>query len=80
MSLIPYASTIGSIMYPMICDRPDVSYALSVTNRYQSNLGGGLWVDVKNILKYLRKNKDEFFIHGDGDSDLHLKGYMDVSF
>src|SRR3954468_20024880 len=35
MSMVPYASSIGSIMYAMICTRPDVSYALSVTSRYQ---------------------------------------------
>jgi len=37
MEKIPYASTIGSIMYAMLCIRLDVSYALSITNRYQSN-------------------------------------------
>ena len=31
---VPYASAIGSIMYAMICTRPDVSYALSMTSRY----------------------------------------------
>ncbi|WVZ90398.1 LOW QUALITY PROTEIN: hypothetical protein U9M48_036704 [Paspalum notatum var. saurae] len=36
MSDIPYASAIGSIMYAMICIHPDVSFALSVTSRYQS--------------------------------------------
>ena len=39
MSKIPYASAIGSIMYAMLCTRPDVSYALSITSRYQSNPG-----------------------------------------
>ncbi|KAK9004472.1 hypothetical protein V6N11_002272 [Hibiscus sabdariffa] len=34
MSQIPYASTIGSIMYAMIRTRPDLSYALSMTSRY----------------------------------------------
>jgi Reverse transcriptase (RNA-dependent DNA polymerase) len=34
MKKIPYASAIGSIMYAMICTRPDVSYALSVTSRH----------------------------------------------
>ncbi|KAK8652414.1 hypothetical protein V6N13_061432 [Hibiscus sabdariffa] len=37
MSQIPYASAIGSIMYAMICTRPDLSYALSMTSRYQAN-------------------------------------------
>ena len=36
MDKVPYASAIGSIMYAMICTRPDVSYALNVTSRYQS--------------------------------------------
>src|SRR3954471_2130671 len=35
----PYASAIGSIMYAMVCTRPDVSYALSSTRRYQANPG-----------------------------------------
>ncbi|KAK8670919.1 hypothetical protein V6N13_037531 [Hibiscus sabdariffa] len=37
MSQIPYASAIGSIMYAMICTRPNLSYALSMTSRYQAN-------------------------------------------
>jgi hypothetical protein len=39
MSRVPYISAIGSIMYAMLCIRPDVSYAWSVTTRYQANLG-----------------------------------------
>ena len=37
MSRVSYASTIGSIMYAMIFTQPNVSYALSMTSRYQSN-------------------------------------------
>ena len=40
MDGIPYASAIGSIIYAMLCTRPDVSYALSITNIYQANPGG----------------------------------------
>ena len=39
MDKIPNASAIGSIMYAMLCTRPDVSYALSMTSRFQSNPG-----------------------------------------
>src|SRR6266508_6000454 len=39
MSMVPYASAIGSIMYAMICTRPDISYALSMTSRYQADPG-----------------------------------------
>ena len=36
MSNVPYASAVGSIMYVMICIRPDVVYALNIYSRYQS--------------------------------------------
>ncbi|GKB46723.1 retrotransposon protein, putative, ty1-copia subclass [Tanacetum coccineum] len=58
MSRVPYASVIGSIMYAMMCTRPDVSFALSMVNRHQHNPGEGHWTAVKNILKYLRDTKD----------------------
>ncbi|KAK8670028.1 hypothetical protein V6N13_104794 [Hibiscus sabdariffa] len=79
MSQIPYASTIGSIMYAMICTRPDLSYALSMTSRYQASPGEGQWVAVKNILKYLRRTKDVFLVYG-GEEQLCIKGYIGASF
>ena len=78
MNMIPYASTIGSIMYAMLCTRLDISYALSVMNKYQSDPGMGHWVAVKNILKYLRRTKDVFLIYGDGD--LIVERYSDAGF
>jgi hypothetical protein len=35
MNKISYASAIGSIMYTMLCTRPDVAHAISLTNSYQ---------------------------------------------
>ena len=63
----------------MICTRPDVSYALSMTSRYQSNPGESHWTTIKNILKYLKRTKDSFLIYG-GDEKLVVRGYTDVSF
>ena len=79
MTKIPYASAIGSIMYAMICTRPDVSYALSATSRYQSDPGESHWTAVKNILKYLRRTKDLFLVYG-VEEELIVKGYTDASF
>ena len=39
MEKIPYASAIGSIIYAMLCTRPDVAFALSVTTRFEANPG-----------------------------------------
>jgi hypothetical protein len=79
MSKVPYASAIGSIMYAMICTRPDVSYALSVASRYQADPGESHWTLVKNILKYLRRTKDVFLVYG-GEEELVVNGYTDASF
>ncbi|KAK8698024.1 hypothetical protein V6N13_114156 [Hibiscus sabdariffa] len=79
MSQIPYASAIGSIMYAMICTRPDLSYALSMTSRYQANPGEGHWTAVKNILKHLRRTKYVFLVYG-SEEELCIKGYTDASF
>ncbi|VFQ92432.1 unnamed protein product [Cuscuta campestris] len=79
MMKVPYASAIGSIMYAMICTRPDVSFALSVTSRYQGSPGEAHWTAVKNILKYLRNTKDAFLVYG-GEEELKVVGYTDASF
>ncbi|KAK8555334.1 hypothetical protein V6N12_009482 [Hibiscus sabdariffa] len=60
MSQIPYASAIGSIMYAMICTRPDLSYALSMTSRYQANPGEGHWIAVKKYPKLAKQQKKLF--------------------
>jgi hypothetical protein len=74
MRAIPYASAIGSTMYA----HPDVSYALSATSRYQSNYGEAHWTIVKNILKYLGRTKEVFFVFG-GEEELIIQGYSDAS-
>ncbi|KAL4590404.1 hypothetical protein LXL04_003333 [Taraxacum kok-saghyz] len=79
MSRVPYASAIGSIMYAMICTRPDVSYALSMVSRYQENPGLSHWTAVKNILKYLRNTKEMLLVYG-GEQELKVRGYSDASF
>ncbi|KAI3764505.1 hypothetical protein L2E82_14514 [Cichorium intybus] len=80
MKHVPYASAIGSIMYAMLCTRPDVSCALSMTSRYQQNPGEAHWTAVKNILKYLRRTKDMFLVYGGLEESLKVKGYTDASF
>ena len=78
MSRIPYASAVGSIMYAMLCTRPDIAHALGMVSRYQANPGEGHWIAVKRILKYLRRTKELFLVYGLGE--LKLEGYTDSSF
>ena len=64
MIIVPFTSAIGSFMYAMICTRPDVSYALSICGKYQTNPGMIHQAAIKNILKYLKRTKDLFLVYG----------------
>ena len=78
MRRIPYASAIGTLMYVMLCTRPDICYAVGIVSRYQSNPGIGHWIVVKHILKYLRRTRDYMLVYSCGD--LNPIGYTDSDF
>ena len=79
MDKIPYASAIGSIMYAMLCTRPDVAHASSLSSRYQPDPGSELWIAVKDNLKYLRRTKEMFLVYG-GEEEIVANCYVDASF
>jgi ATP-binding cassette subfamily B (MDR/TAP) protein 1 len=39
MTAIPYSSAVGSLMYAMVCTRPDIAHAVGVVSRFLSNYG-----------------------------------------
>ena len=38
MSKVPYASAVGSLMYAMVCIRPDIAHVVGVVSRFVHNL------------------------------------------
>jgi hypothetical protein len=54
MSHVSYASAVGSLMYAMVCTRPDIAHAVGVLSRYMSKLGKEHWTIVKRVFRYLR--------------------------
>ncbi|GKC70380.1 hypothetical protein Tco_1116263 [Tanacetum coccineum] len=63
-SKVPYANAIGSLMYLMVCTRPDIAYAVSVVSTYLANPGKNHWEAVKWILKYLRGTTNVGLVYG----------------
>lgn len=47
MTRIPYASGVGSVMYGMVCSRPDLAYAMSVVSRFMETPGMAHWEALK---------------------------------
>jgi hypothetical protein len=54
MSKFPYSSVVGTLMYDIVCSRPDLSYAMRLINRYMANPTKEQWNVVKWIFRYLR--------------------------
>ncbi|GKC97803.1 hypothetical protein Tco_1168078, partial [Tanacetum coccineum] len=81
MQNIPYASSVGSIMYAVRCTRLDVVFVQNITSRFQQNPGESHWTAVKNILKYLRNTKDMFLVYGgNSGAELRVDCYCNAGF
>ncbi|GKF36822.1 retrotransposon protein, putative, ty1-copia subclass, partial [Tanacetum coccineum] len=74
MKRVPYASAIR-------CTRPNVTFALNITNQFQQNPRELYRTAVKNILKYLKNCKDMFLFYGrDIKWELRVTCYTDVGY
>ncbi|XP_075663465.1 secreted RxLR effector protein 161-like [Castanea sativa] len=72
MEGIPYASAVGSLIYVQICTMPDISFAVGMLGKYESNPGLDHWKVAKKVMRYLQGTKDymlTFDVIGYSDSD-----------
>ena len=78
MARIPYASAIGSLMYAMVCTRPNHGHAVGAVSRFMSNPGKAHWDAIKWILRYLRDTTKKCLYFGKGE--IKVEGYVDADF
>ena len=78
MAKVPYSSAVGSLMYAMICTRPDIAFAVGVVSRYMSNPGKKHWEAVKGLMRYLKGTKDLGICFG--GEDARVLGYTDSDY
>ena len=76
MSRVPYASAVGSLMYAMVCTRPDIAHAVGVVSRFLSNPAKEHWEGVKWILRYLKGTSEMCLCFRKGN--LTLQGFSDA--
>ncbi|KAE8707655.1 ZNF511 protein [Hibiscus syriacus] len=81
MSKVPYTSVIGSLMYAMMCTRPDISQAIGVVSRYMHDPGKEHWQAVKWILRYILNTVDVGLVfQQDKQDDQCVVGYYDSDY
>ena len=79
MESIPYAFFVGSLMYLQTCTRPDISFAVGMLGRYQSNPGIDHWKAAKKVMRYIQGTKDYMLTFRRSDQ-LEVIGYLDSDF
>jgi len=81
MESTPYASGVGSIMYRMVCSRPDLAYAVSIVSRFMANSGIVHWQALKWVLRYLSGSlkRGLKYTRAAQDEDA-LDGYVDADY
>ena len=57
MSKVPYQSTVGSLMYAMVCTRLYIAHVVGVVSRYMSNPGKQHWLAVKGCCTLNSKSR-----------------------
>nr|GEZ78195.1 retrotransposon protein, putative, Ty1-copia subclass [Tanacetum cinerariifolium] len=81
MSKVPYANAVGSLMYLIVCKRPDIAYAVSVVSRYLAKPGKNHWEVVKLILIYLRGTANVGLVYGiNRGNHVNVPGFVDSDY
>ncbi|XP_060190714.1 secreted RxLR effector protein 161-like [Lycium barbarum] len=76
-SEVPYRSAVRSLMYAMVCTKPDICQEVGLVSRYHTDPGLAHWQAVKRIKRYLKGTTDYALCY-QGDKDMRLVGYSDA--
>eukprot|EP00253_Pinus_taeda_P028287 PITA_28287 len=81
MSHVPYASAVGSLIYAMVCTRPDIAHAVEELSKFMSKPRKDHWRIVKRVFKYLCGASDYFLCYQGRpglDKVLDICGFVDA--
>ena len=73
----PYRQAVGSLLYVMVCTRPDIAYAVQAVSQHVTNFRHVHWEAVKRIFTYLKATRDYSLCLG-GNSSLQLSVQADA--
>ena len=84
MKSVPYAPTIGSLMYTMVATWPYIAHVVGVVSRFMYNPNQSLWNVFKHVFGYLVGANDYGILFSPNDTsglgtytDSDFAGYVD---
>lgn len=74
----PYRELLGTIMYIMLCTRPDLCFPVSYLGRFQQKPSSSHWKCLKRVVRYLKGRKSRHLeFKRNNDAEI-LIGYADA--
>lgn len=74
-----YQSAVGSLMYLMLCTRPDIAFAISQLSRFSANPTERHRTAVKRVFRYLKATRDYGLVFDSARTECGLIGYTDAN-
>ena len=74
----PYRELLGTIMYIMLCTRPDVCFPVGFLGRFQQNPSRAHWQSLKRLVRYLKGTKTKCLEYKKYAVAEPLVGYADA--
>eukprot|EP00253_Pinus_taeda_P007189 PITA_07189 len=81
MSHVPHASVVDSLMYAMVCTRPNIAHAVGVLSKFMSKPGKDHWIAARRVFRYLRGTSDYGLCYQGRlglDRVLDIRGFVDA--
>ena len=73
-----YREAVGSLIYIMMCTRPDICWIITRLSQHLSKPLQSHWVAVKQVLRYLKGSIDKELVYTKSGDGLMLVGYSDA--
>lgn len=77
---IPYREAVGSLLFAARVSRPDIEFAVNRASQFLTKYGRQQWLEVKNIIRYLKGTLDYGIVISDSESEHTLVGYTDADY
>ena len=80
MKTVPFMELAGSVLYVMVCTRPDINMAISMCCSHSGNYNNEHWSALLNVLRYLITTKDKRLYFANSKRGLEIAIFVDAAY